>query len=481
MSQTTTSGQPVPGDVLERLKVIVGPGGFVEGAEDTAAYTRPWRGQWNGRTPLVLRPKSTEEVAAIVKLCAEAHTPIVPQGGNTGVTYGGLPSADMSEVVVSTARMRRVRDVDILNDTITVEAGVVLKEIQTAAAEHDRLFPLSLGAEGSCQIGGNISTNAGGIQVLRYGNTRNLVLGLEVVLPDGRVWDGLRGLRKDNTGYDMKQMFIGAEGTLGIITAAVLRLFPKPTEAQSAWIAVDSPKAGLDLLVHMKGAMGEAITSFELIRRSIVDFLLTGVPGHIDPLAEAHPWYVLMEITGQGAVGSLSEPLTQALESAAEKGLVRDAVIASSSEQAKRLWRMREDLPDAQKAAGGSIAHDVSVPLSRLAEFIERTDAAVEKAYPAVRPCCFGHLGDGNMHYNPLCPADWTYERFAAETENINGIVHDIVASVGGSISAEHGIGRLRLEENLRYKDPIEMDLMVRMKRALDPLNIMNPGRVVPR
>lgn len=479
MSGSATSGRPVAGDVLDRLKAVVRAGGYIEGTEDTAAYTRPWRGKWDGRTPLVLRPKSTEEVAAIVKVCAETRTPIVPQGGNTGVTYGGLPSADMNEVVVSTARMRRVRDIDILNDTMTVEAGVVLKEIQTAATEHDRLFPLSLGAEGSCQIGGNISTNAGGIQVLRYGNTRNLVLGLEVVLPDGRVWDGLRGLRKDNTGYDMKQMFIGAEGTLGIITAAVLRLFPKPTEAQSAWIAVDSPKAGLDLLVHMKGAMGEAITSFELIRRSIIDFLLAGVPGHSDPLSEAHPWYVLMEVTGQGAVGSLSEPLTTALESAAEKGLVRDAVIASSSEQAKRLWRMREDLPDAQKAAGGSIAHDVSVPLSRLAEFIARADAAVEKAYPAVRPCCFGHLGDGNLHYNPLCPADWTYERYATETARINQLVHDIVASVGGSISAEHGIGRLRLEENLRYKNPVELDLMERMKRALDPLNIMNPGRVV--
>ncbi|NJO23469.1 MAG: FAD-binding oxidoreductase [Sphingomonadales bacterium] len=481
MSGSATSGQLVVGDVLDRLKAIVGPGGFVEGVKDTAAYSRPWRGKWEGRTPLVMRPKSTEEVAAIVKLCAETRTPIVPQGGNTGVTYGGLPSADMSEIVISTARMRRVRDIDILNDTMTVEAGVVLKEIQTAAADHDRLFPLSLGAEGSCQIGGNISTNAGGIQVLRYGNTRNLVLGLEVVLPDGRVWDGLRGLRKDNTGYDMKQMFIGAEGTLGIITAAVLRLFPKPTEAQSAWIAVDSPKAGLDLLVHMKSAMGEAITSFELIRRSIIEFLLTGVPGHIDPLPEAHAWYVLMEVTGQGAVGSLSEPLTSALESAAEKGLVRDAVIASSGEQAKRLWRMREDLPDAQKAAGGSIAHDVSVPLSRLAEFIERADAAMGKAYPTVRPCCFGHLGDGNMHYNPLCPADWTYERYAAETASINRIVHDIVVSLGGSISAEHGIGRLRLEENLRYKNTVELELMTHIKRALDPLGIMNPGRVVPR
>lgn len=477
----TSSGRPVAGEVLDGLKAIVGAGCFVEGPEDTAAYARPWRGKWEGRTPLVLRPKSTEEVAAIVKLCAGTRTPIVPQGGNTGVTYGGLPSGDMSEVVISTARMRRVRAIDILNDTMTVEAGVVLKEIQTAAAEHDRLFPLSLGAEGSCQIGGNISTNAGGIHVLRYGNTRNLVLGLEVVLPDGRVWDGLRGLRKDNTGYDMKQMFIGAEGTLGIITAAVLRLFPKPTEAQSAWIAVDSPKTGLDLLVHMKGAMGEAITSFELIRRSIIDFLLAGVPGHTDPLPEVHPWYVLMEVAGQGAAGSLSEPLTNALGSAAENGLVRDAVIASSSEQAKRLWRMREDLPDAQKAAGGSIAHDVSVPLSRLAEFIARADAAIEKAYPTVRPCCFGHLGDGNLHYNPICPTDWTYERYAAETASINRIVHDIVVSAGGSISAEHGIGRLRLEENLRYKDPVELDLMVRMKRALDPLDIMNPGRVVPR
>jgi FAD/FMN-containing dehydrogenase len=481
MSGSATSGQLVAGDVLDRLKAIVGPGGFVEGVEDTVAYSRPWRGKWEGRTPLALRPKSTEEVAAIVKLCAETRTPIVPQGGNTGVTYGGLPSADMSEVVVSTARMRRVRDIDILNDTMTVEAGVVLKEIQTAAADHDRLYPLSLGAEGSCQIGGNISTNAGGIQVLRYGNTRNLVLGLEVVLPDGRVWDGLRGLRKDNTGYDMKQMFIGAEGTLGIITAAVLRLFPKPTEAQSAWIAVDGPKAGLDLLVHMKSAMGEAITSFELIRRSIIDFLLSGVPGHSDPLPEAHPWYVLMEVTGQGAVGSLTEPLTTALESAAEKNLVRDAVLATSGEQAKRLWRMREDLPDAQKAAGGSIAHDVSVPLSRLAEFIERADAAMGKAYPTVRPCCFGHLGDGNMHYNPLCPADWTYERYAAETASINRIVHDIVVSLGGSISAEHGIGRLRLEENLRYKSTVELELMTHIKRALDPIGIMNPGRVVPR
>jgi FAD/FMN-containing dehydrogenase len=472
--------KPVPDAVIQRLKAVVGPGGYIEGETENLAYTRPWRGSWDGRSLLVLRPRTTEEVAAIVKICAESRTPIVPQGGNTGVTYGGLPAKDGSEVVVSTARMRAIRTIDLINDTMTVEAGVVLKEIQTAASEAGRLFPLSLGAEGSCQIGGNISTNAGGIQVLRYGNTRNLVLGLEVVLPDGRVWNGLRALRKDNTGYDMKQLFIGGEGTLGIITVAVLRLFPKPSEAQTAWIAVDDPTAGLNLMVHMKSKLGESITSFELIGRSIIDMLIAKVPGHTNPLSEAHPWYVLMEVTGQGEAGSLAEPLANALESAAENELVRDAVIAASGEQAKRLWRMREDLAEAQKAAGGSIAHDVSVPLSRIAEFIAKADAAVAAAYPEVRLCCFGHLGDGNLHYNPLCPAGWTYARYAAETANINRMVHDIVADLGGSISAEHGIGRLRFEENLRYKDPLEIELMASVKRALDPLNIMNPGRVVP-
>jgi FAD/FMN-containing dehydrogenase len=479
MSAPERDARPVPAAVLDRLKAAVGPGGYIDDPAETASYGLPWRGTWVGRTPLVLRPKSTDEVAAIVKICAETRTPLVPQGGNTGMTYAGQPSADMSEVVVSTTRMRQIREIDPLNDTMTVEAGVVLKDIQAAAAEANRLFPLSLGAEGSCQIGGNISTNAGGIQVLRYGNTRNLVLGLEVVLPDGRVWHGLRGLRKDNTGYDLKQLFIGAEGTLGIITAAVLRLFPKPTETQSAWVAVDSPAAGVDLLAHMKAVAGESVTSFELIRRSMIDYLIAGVPGHSDPMPEPHPWYVLMELSGQGAAGSLADTLSGALALAMEKGLVRDAVVASSSEQARRLWRMREDLPDAQKAAGGSIAHDVSVPLSRIAEFIRRADAALEAAYPTVRHCCFGHLGDGNLHYNPIKPLDWTYERFAAETPNINRIVHDIVVALGGSISAEHGIGRLRLEENLRYKCPLEIELMRAMKRALDPLGIMSPGRVV--
>ncbi len=470
---------PVPTAVIERLKVAAGPGGYLDALEDMAPYVKSWRGNWVGATPLVLRPKTTEEVAALVKICAETSTAIVPQSGNTGLTYGSQPGKGMNEVVLSLSRMKAVRDIDLKNDTITVEAGVVLQEIQRLAADKNRLFPLSLGAEGTCQIGGNISTNAGGIQVLRYGNTRNLVLGLEVVLPDGRIWNGLRGLRKDNTGYDLKQLFISGEGTLGIITAAVLKLFPKPNETQTAWIAVESPEAGVELLAHMRATIGESVTSFELIGRSIVDLLLESMPVHSDPLRSVYPWYVLTELTGQGEPGSLAEPLSAALESAAEKGLIQDAVIASSNEQGKRLWKMREDFAFAQQHAGGTIAHDISVPLSRITEFIHRADNALLAAYPTVRPTCFGHVGDGNLHYNPAKPVDWTYERYVGERERINQIVHDIVVDLGGSISAEHGIGLLRLDENLRYKSQVEVDMLTAVKRVFDPANIMNPGKLI--
>ena len=475
---------PVPASVLERLKAAVGPGGFIEGPEDTGPYVRSWRGNWVGSTPLVLRPATVVTMAAVVGICAETGTAIVPQGGNTGLTYGGQPGQGNDEIVVSTARMKAIREIDLLNDTMTVEAGVVLQEIQRAAANSNRLFPLSLGAEGTCQIGGNIATNAGGIQVLRYGNTRNLVLGLEVVLPDGRIWHGLRGLRKDNTGYDLKHLFIGGEGTLGIVTAAVLKLFPKPSEAQSAWIAVDSPEAAVGLLGLMRSKLGDSVSSFELISRSTVELLLAGVPGHTDPIPPVEGsapagWYVLTEVTGQGHPGSLAEPLARALEVALEQGAAQDAVIATSGEQARKLWRMREDLPFGVQTAGGAVPHDVSVPLSRLPEFIERADAAMLKAYPNVRFCCFGHVGDGNLHYNPVRPLDWSSERFAAEIMRINRIVHDVVADVGGSISAEHGIGIVRLEENLRYKSPVEIEMMQAVKRALDPGNIMNPGKLV--
>jgi FAD/FMN-containing dehydrogenase len=479
MTTSTPRAKPVPPEVIARLKSAAGPAGYLEDPNDIAPYCQSWRDDWIGSVPLVLRPGTTEEVAEIVRVCATANVAIIPQGGNTGLTGAAQPHADLSEVILSTSRMHRIRAIDTMNDTITVDAGVVLKQIQIAAEQVDRFFPLSLGAEGSCQIGGNISTNAGGIQVLRYGNTRALVMGLEVVLPDGRIWDGLRGLRKDNTGYDMKQVFIGAEGTLGIITAAVLRLFPKPSASETAWVAVDSPEAAVALLGHMLARLGDTISAFELIGRPIIDFLLQGVPGHEDPMREMHPWYVLLNVTSQGAPGSLQEPLSGALAEASDRGLVRDALIAASSAQAARLWRIREGLVEAQVSAGGTNAHDVSVPVSRIAEFLRRADAALIEAYPGIRPCAFGHLGDGNMHYNPVRPPHWDASRYRQERGNINRIVHDIIADLGGSISAEHGIGLARLAELKRYKSGTELDMMRTIKQALDPKGIMNPGKVL--
>ena len=479
MKATPITAPPVAPAHLAALKALVGPGGFFETEADTLAYRQSWRYGYVGTTPLVLRPNSTLQVAAIVKYCAAHTIAIVPQGGNTGLTFGGQPRETMSEVVVTTERMNKIRGLDLGNDTITVDAGVVLQSIQEAAAAQKRLFPLSLGAQGSCRIGGNISTNAGGVNVLRYGNTRNLVLGLEVVLPDGRIWDGLRALRKDNTGYDLKQLFIGGEGTLGIITAAVLRLFPQPTASETAWIAVASPAASVALLSHMKERMGDTVSAFELIRRAIVDFTIQGVPGNEDPMREVHPWYVLMDVTSQGAPGSLHEPLSDALASAMEAGVVTDAIICGSSLQAKKLWKMREDMAEGQRAAGGSIAHDISVPVSEIAAFVAEADAAVEAAYPGIRHCCFGHVGDGNLHYNPVRPPNWTQERYIEEYDAMNRIVHDVVIKHRGSISAEHGIGRIRLAENHHYKSAVEIDLLRAVKRALDPQGIMNPGKLV--
>ena len=480
MSATPRATAPVPAHVIAQLKGIVGAAGYIDTPADIAPYCTSWRDDWRGSTPLVLRPKDTQEVADIVRSCAAAGVAIVPQGGNTGVTGGSQPHDTGSEIVVSTSRMKTIRALDPVDDTITVEAGVVLKDIQTAAAGAGRLFPLSLGAEGSCQIGGNISTNAGGVQVLRYGNTRSLVLGLEVVLPDGRIWDGLKSLRKDNTGYDLKQLFIGAEGTLGIITAAVLRLFPRPTASETAWIALADPAAAVGLLAQLRAALGDAISACELIGRSTIDILLAGVPGHDDPMAEPHPWYVLLDVTSQGPPGSLHGPLSDALAAAHEAGLIRDALIAASGVQAAKLWKMREDIVEAQRAAGGVIAHDVSVPTSRIPELIARADAALMAAYPNVRLNAFGHVGDGNIHYNPARPLDWDWPRFAAERAAINRMVHDIIADLDGSISAEHGVGRSRLKELAHYKSAIELDMMRALKRALDPHDLMNPGKVVP-
>ena len=476
MTQTVTEA---PTDVLDRLKAVVGPSGYLDDPEEMAPYCIGWRDRWNGRAALVLRPASTAEVAEIVRICAEHRVAIVPQGGNTGLTGAGQPHEHGEEVIVSMGRMKRIREVDPLNDTLTVEAGVVLAEAQRAADGIDRLFPLSLAAEGSCQIGGNLGTNAGGTQVLRYGNTRSLVLGLEVVLPDGRVWNGLRGLRKDSTGYDMKQLFIGSEGTLGIITAAVLRLFPKPTDAQIAMAAVPDPEASVRLLAHLRKELGEAVTAFELMGRICLDHAFAYLEGHEDPFDAPHDWYVLTEVTGQGAPGTLHDPLAEALAAAFEDGLVRDAVVAASGDQAHKLWSIREEQADAQKPAGASIKHDVSVPVSRVAAFLAKSDAALEAAYPGIRPVSFGHVGDGNIHYNPLRPEDWDDAAFAAEREKVNRIVHDIAVELGGSISAEHGIGRLRLDEAEIYKPAEELDMMRAIKRAFDPHNIMNPGKVI--
>ena len=479
MQANTEKPNTVPAAVLERLKAAVGPKGYTTDPDEIAPLCQSWRDNWRGWVPMVVRPANTAEVAAVVAICAETGTPMVPQGGNTGLTGGSQPHDTGAEIILSTTRMNRVREIDTVNNTMTVDAGCILASLQDAASDADRLFPLSLAAEGSCQIGGNLSTNAGGTQVLRYGNARNLVLGLEVVLPDGRIWDGLRGLRKDNTGYDLKQFFIGAEGTLGIITAAVLKLFPKPTEIQTALVAVPDPAASLSLLSRATEAVGEQVTAFELIQRRAIDFVLSNVPGVPDPLEQSYPWYVLMEISGQGPPDSLRDTVEGLLGGGLEDGEVLDAVLAANRAQGQALWKIRESIPEAQNHEGQSVKHDVSVPLSRIAEFIERADQALAAAYPGVRCVAFGHIGDGNIHYNPAQPLGERGADFAKEYGAVNRIVHDLISELNGSISAEHGLGRLRRDEARRYKSDVEMDLMQTLKDALDPTNIMNPGKVV--
>ncbi|HSN21306.1 MAG TPA: FAD-binding oxidoreductase, partial [Usitatibacter sp.] len=404
---------------------------------------------------------------------------MVPQGGNTSLCGASVPDRSGTQVVVNLSRMNRVRAVDTGNNTMTVEAGCVLASLQQEADRHGRLFPLSLGSEGSCEIGGNLSTNAGGTAVLRYGNTRELVLGLEVVLPDGRVWNGLRGLRKDNTGYDLKHLFVGAEGTLGIITAAVVKLFPKPSAQATAFVAVESPAAAVALLGKLREACGERITGYELIARVCVDLVLARMPGTRDPLGERHPWYVLVELSDSGEGAALRAMLQQALEDAAGEGLALDAALAASEAQRAALWKIREDISEAQKLDGPSVKHDVSVPVSRVPEFIERADAALEKRFPGIRIVAFGHVGDGNVHYNCGKAERQAAEAFFAEAPEVNHVVYDIVTSLGGSISAEHGLGALKRDEIKRYKDALELELMRSIKRTLDPRGLMNPGKVL--
>jgi FAD/FMN-containing dehydrogenase len=463
-------------DFRARVRAIVGDAGMLTDAADVAPYVRDWRGNYVGQTSLVVRPSSTDEVAAIVSLCAEAGTPIVPQGGNTGLVGGGIPDSSGRAVVLSLTRMNRIRNVDLANNAMTVEAGCILQTIQEAAAAKGRFFPLSLAAEGSCTIGGNLSTNAGGTAVLRFGNARDLVLGIEAVMPDGRIWNGLKALRKDNTGYDLKHLLMGAEGTLGIITAAVLKLFPQPQRTCTALVAVPDPAAAVSLLGVVQGALGDRLTGFELISRVCIEHVITHFPSTAEPFSQPHAWQVLVELADTLVDAPLEDTLAAALESAFTDGTALDAVIASNVSQARALWAIREQIPEAEKLQGKSVKHDISVPISRIAEFISRGDAALAQAFPMAQVICFGHIGDGNLHYNLSFPnAAPTPE----QTREANRRVYALLDELHGSISAEHGLGQMKRDEIRQHKSAVELDVMRAIKQALDPQGIMNPGKVL--
>ena len=463
---------------LDAIRAAVGPGGFSDTPADIAPFLREHRGLYQGETALFVQPASTEAVAKVVSICAQAKIAIVPQGGNTGLVGGQIPFPGDHAILLNLSRMNKVRALDPDNDTITVEAGCTLAALQQAAEAADRLFPLSLASEGSCQIGGNISTNAGGNAVLRYGNMRDLVLGIEAVLPDGRIWNGLRGLRKDNTGYDLKQLFIGGEGTLGIVTAAVCKLFPRPRSVATALVAVPDVAAAVSLFGRLKQTSGDRLTAFELIPRIGIDFVTRHIPGARDPLTKAVDWYVLAELSSAGEE-DLRHRLEAALATALEEGLASDAAIAESGAQASALWALRENLSDVQKLEGGSIKHDISVPISAIPAFITEASKAVTAALPGIRPVPFGHIGDGNVHFNLSQPPAMDRDAFLDRWAEFNRIVHDIAAGLGGSISAEHGLGFMKRDEITHYKSAVEIDMMRAVKRALDPQNIMNPGKLV--
>ena len=465
---------------LDRLGAAVGRQGIFTDPADLEPYVVDWRGIYRGAAAAVVRPVNVEQVAAIVKICADTQTPLVPQGGNTGMCGATVPDAKVNPVVIAMGRMNRIRNVDALNNTMTVEAGCVLANIQQAAAQVDRLFPLSLGAEGSCQIGGNLSTNAGGVNVLRYGNTRDLVLGIEAVLPDGRIWNGLRSLRKDNTGYDLKHLFIGAEGTLGIITAAVLKLFPRPSATATAWMSVPDPDAALKLFSLLRQQFGDRISAFELISRASLELVLKHIPGTRDPLATPQSWYVLTELGDSSPGDALRTELQSALANALEAGLVIDATLAENQGQSKALWRIRESIPEAARGEAGMLyRHDIAVSVGQIPAFIRDGQAALEKHFQGTHIICFGHLGDGNLHYNTYVAGRLRSDAAAREANDVTRVIYDIVQQYRGSFSAEHGIGIAKIEELKRYKDPVEIDLMRTVKRALDPDGIMNPGKVL--
>ncbi|MGE8358456.1 FAD-binding oxidoreductase [Pseudomonas sp.] len=466
-------------ELVQALEQVVGKAGLVLDPALMGSYLSDWRNAYRGRAALVVRPGSTEEVASVVRLCHDAGVALVPQGGNTGLCGGSIPDDSGQQVVLSLTRMTRIRNVDPANETITVEAGVILQHLQEAAAEAGRLFPLSLGAEGSCTVGGNLATNAGGTAVLRYGNMRDLTLGLEVVLPDGRIWNGLRGLRKDNTGYDLKHLFIGSEGTLGIITAAVLKLYPAIHSRTTAWVALPSPQAAVELIGRMRALCGDRLTGFELMSRQSVEFVLRHVAGCTDPFAEVHPWYVLIQLSDTLPDAPLAQMLENGLGSAFEAGEALDAVVASSEAQVDALWAIREGISEAQNHEGPSLKHDISVPVSCIPAFVEAADLRLQQAFPGVRIVAYGHVGDGNLHYNISKPTGSDDAPFKAQAEAIMGLIYDVTLEFDGSISAEHGIGQAKREAAHHYKAPLELELMRSLKQALDPTGLMNPGKVL--
>jgi FAD/FMN-containing dehydrogenase len=464
---------------LARCRAIVGDAHVLHRPLDMAPYLTDWRDRFTGSALAVLRPADATEVAQLVAACGEARVPLVPQGGKTGLVLGSVPDASGAAVVLSLTRLNRVRALDAVNRTITMDAGCILQNVQQAAAAAGLLFPLSLAAEGSCTIGGNLATNAGGTGVLRYGNTRELCLGLEVVTAQGELWDGLRGLRKDNTGYDLRDLFIGSEGTLGVITGAVMKLYPAPKASITALVALASPRRALELLNLAQDHCGASLTGFELMS----DFCLQLVGKHFPqlprPFAKRHAQYVLLELSSSESERHAIELLETTIGDALEHGIAEDAVVAGSIAQSQGLWQVREHISMAQAAAGKNIKHDISVPISRIADFIEQTDARLAQAFPGCQVVCFGHLGDGNLHYN-IAPADGVaHDDFLEHQGAINRIVHDSAQAFDGSISAEHGIGALKRDELARYKSPVELNMMRAIKAALDPLGIMNPGKIL--
>ena len=461
--------------LLESLKAIVGPSGWTSDQAALVPHLTEWRDRYHGKTPLMVSPDSTAQVAAVVKACADAGVAIVPQGGNTGLCGGAIPDESGRQILLWLGRLNAIRSISPLDYSMVAEAGCVLANVQSAAADAGRLFPLSLAAEGSSQIGGNLSTNAGGISVLRYGTARDQVLGLEVVLPDGRIWDGLRALRKDTAGYDLKHLFIGAEGTLGIITAATLRLYPPIRNLQTAFVGVSSVQAAVALLSCLRAAAADKLQAFELIQERALQLVVEHVPATRNPLSSGFPWYVLLQSSNESDPDAFENMLVAAID----KSLAMDAVIAKNEAEANSFWRLRHSISEAEKYGGVSLKHDVSVPIGKIGEFIEQAEAAVLARMPEAGIVAFGHVGDGNVHFNVAQPESWPAERFLQEREVITEIIYDVIASFNGSISAEHGVGRAKRAHLRRYRSDTELSLMRAVKAALDPRNIMNPGKVV--